>query len=127
MKVIMVEPNKKAYVTEIEDSLAAEQKAVGGYIQAVYPFMELVAIVCNEEAKLDGLPPNRALYDDENNLYDIICGNFFICGLSEDNFADIQEENIEKFLNMYLYPETFIRLGDKIIAIKDTTNRDERG
>ena len=38
MKVLMVEPGKAPYETEIEGGLESLQKAVGGSIQAVYPY-----------------------------------------------------------------------------------------
>ena len=46
MKVLVVEPQKPCRVQEIE-SLADMQQLVGGDIEAVYPFQELVAVVCN--------------------------------------------------------------------------------
>ena len=119
MRVIMVEPRKTAYVTEIGDDLRSMQKAVGGLIQAVYPFDELISIVCNEEAKIIGLPPNRALYDENDEVYDIICGAFFVCGLSDDNFDSIPDDLIGKFLEKFHDPEVFMQIGRKIIAIKE--------
>lgn len=63
IKVVMLEPGKLAKITEINSSLASMQEAVGGgLIEAVYPFEEEVAIVCNEEGKINGMPLNRALY-----------------------------------------------------------------
>ena len=118
MRVIMVEPRKAAYVTEIGDDLKSMQKVVGGLIQAVYPFVELVTLVCNEEGKINGLPLNRALYDDKGDIYDIISGTFFVCGLSEDNFDSIPDELIGKFLEKFRDPEIFMKIGEKIIAIK---------
>ena len=35
LRVVMVEPGKPAYETEIDNTLEAEQKAVGGYIEGV--------------------------------------------------------------------------------------------
>ena len=35
LRVVMVEPGKPAYETEIENTLEAEQKAVGGYIEVL--------------------------------------------------------------------------------------------
>ena len=55
MKVLMVEPGKVPYETEIEGGLESLQKAVGGSIQAVYPYDDPVALICNEEGKLMGL------------------------------------------------------------------------
>ena len=77
MNVLMVEPGKAPYETEISDGLEAMQAAVGGNIQAVYPYEDLVGLVCNEEGKLEGLPLNRALRTEDGEIYDIIAGNFF--------------------------------------------------
>ena len=54
MTVLVIEPEKKPYVKDISSGLASLQKEVGGYIQAVYPFDDPVAIICDEEAKLTG-------------------------------------------------------------------------
>jgi len=32
-----------------------------------------VALICNDEGKLQGLPLNRGLRDERGELYDIIC------------------------------------------------------
>ena len=89
MKVLMVEPGKVPYETEIEGGLESLQEAVGGSIQAVYPYDDPVALICNEEGKLMGLPLNRSLTDENGEIYDIIAGNFILTGLSEDNFGDL--------------------------------------
>ena len=47
---------------EIDDTLEAMQAIVGGDIEEYMPFEDEVAIVCHEEGKLIGLPPNRAIY-----------------------------------------------------------------
>ena len=80
--VLVVEPEKKPYVKEIDPGLRSLQKEVGGFIEAVYPFEDPVAIICDEEAKLKGSQLNRALRDDEGHIYDVvhflyggICGN----------------------------------------------------
>ena len=36
MRVVIIEPGKAAYESEIENSLNAEQEIVGGYIEVVY-------------------------------------------------------------------------------------------
>ena len=87
MRVLVVEPGRRPMVKEIETGLEPLQAAVGGLIEAVYPFEEPVAIVCNEEGKLLELPLNRALLDENGHVYDIIAGTFFVVGLTEDNFG----------------------------------------
>lgn len=117
MKVLVVEPEKEPYVKEICSGLSSLQKEVGGFIEAVYPFEDPVAIICNEEGKLEGLPLNRALRDDDGHVYDIIAGTFLIAGLSEDNFCSLDDAQIEKFSAMYKSPELFMRFGSRTFVI----------
>ena len=117
MKVIVLEPRKEAYVKEVENSLSGMQEVVGGYIQGIYPFVEEICLVVNEEGKINGLPLNRALFDESGKVYDIIAGTAFICGCSEDSFDSLTEEYQEKFLAMFKHPETFLSVNGEIVAI----------
>ena len=92
---------KTPTVQEIDGSLQSMQRIVGGDIEAVYPFDDPVALVCNDEGKLLGLPWNRALTDDHGVPYDIVCGTFFVAGLKEDDFASLTEQQIEKYKDKY--------------------------
>ena len=87
MNVLMVEPGKAPYETQIGDDLQSMQALVGGYLEAVYPFEQPVALVCRESGKLDGLTLNRALRDADGDIYDIVAGRFFIVGLGESDFT----------------------------------------
>lgn len=118
MNVLMVEPGKVPYAVDIGEGLEALQAAVGGDIQAVYPYDDPVALICNEEGKLMGLPLNRALRDDEGNIYDILAGKFFLCGLGEENFADLPADLMEKYRQQFEHPEQFVRIAGKILAVK---------
>ena len=117
LRVVLVEPGKAARVAEIDGSLEGMQKTVGGYIQAVYPFEETVCLVCNEEGKLQGLPLNRALRDDDNRIYDIVAGTFFVCDCSTENFKSLNEEQLKRYTEKYKRPERFMRVDDQILAI----------
>lgn len=102
MKVVVVEPYKSAYEQEIDPNLKSLQNAVGGLIEVVYPFSDNVGIICNDEAKLHNLPPNRILYDEETGMpYDIICGTFLVVGLTEEDFGSLTKKQIETYLEMY--------------------------
>lgn len=92
MKVLMVQPGEIPHETDIESGLESLQAAVDGPIQAVYPYEDPVALICNEEGKLIGLPLNRALRDDIGEIYDIIAGNFLITGLGEESFSDLSPD-----------------------------------
>ena len=62
ISVLLIEPNKYPKMIEIDDTLEAMQKVVGGDIEEYMPFEDEVAIICNEEGKVNGLTPNRAVY-----------------------------------------------------------------
>lgn len=119
MKVLLVEPNKTACEADIENHLEDMQKTVGGYIEAYYPYEDPVAIVCNDEGKINGMSPNRAVYDEQGKMIDIMCGTFFICGLSEDNFKSLSPELMEKYRKMFEHPESFVKVQGQIIAVKN--------
>jgi len=123
MNVIVVEPGKQPYVKEIPDTLESLQKEVGGYIQAIYPCEDAVAIICAEEGKLMGMPFNRALRDEEGHIYDVLVGKFLIMGLGEDNFASMPENLITKYMEMFDTPEQLVKIGSKnhILPAMDTT------
>jgi hypothetical protein len=114
MTVLVVEPKKEPYVKTIPSGLESLQHEVGGDIEAVYPFEDPVALIVNEEGKLDGLPLNRGLYDNEGRLYDITSGTMLVVGLGEDNFASLSPELIEKYKAVYQQPEMFIRINKEM-------------
>ena len=114
---LVVEPGKKPYVKDISFSLESLQKEVGGDIQAVYPYDDAVALICGEEAKLEGKPLNRALRDEKGEIYDIVAGKFFICGLGEEDFASLPKELQKKYEDRFRQPEAFLKIGSRIMAI----------
>ena len=116
MNVLMVEPGKAPYEMQIGDDLQSMQSVVGGYIQAVYPFEQPVALVCRESGKLDGLTLNRALRDADGDIYDIVAGNFFIVGLGQNDFTDLPHDLAEQFAEQFRQPEMFVREDGKIVA-----------
>ena len=112
MKILLVEPMEKPRVIDIDGSLESMQKIVGGLIQVIYPFDNPeVALVCNDEGKLLGLPFNRALRDDAGEIYDVIAGTFFLCQAPADSesFESLNDEQIKKYKEKYRYPEIYIR------------------
>ena len=119
MKVLLVEPNADPRIIEIDGSLAAMQSLVGGLIEAVYPFSDSVALICNDEGKLLGLPLNRALRDENGEIYDAIAGTFFICGAPADseNFTSLMDEQVDYWLERFAKPEFFVSVNGQIICV----------
>lgn len=117
ISVLVVEPEKKPYAKEISSGLSSLQHEVGGYIQAVYPYEEPVAIICDEEAKLKGSELNRVLRDEDGKIYDVVAGTFLIVGLDEEDFASLTPEHMKQFKEKFDTPEMFMRLNGKLVVL----------
>ena len=124
ISVLLVESGKYPRMIEMEDSLEAMQRVVGGDIEEFMPYADEVAIICNEEGKLNGLPPNRAIYfkpegAESREMVDIIFGTFFICyaPAESEKFLSLPKELAQKYEAKFKLPERFFRQGDKIIAV----------
>lgn len=117
MTVLVVEPEKAPYLKEIGTDLESLQKAVGGYIEAVYPFEDPAAIVCCEDAKLTGMPLNRVLRDDRGKIYDVIAGTFLVTGLGVSDFQSLTDEQAQKFSRLFQTPEMFITVNGRLCVL----------
>ena len=117
MRILVIEPEHKPYEYEIDGSLKSMQKVVGGLIQALYPFEESVALVANDEGKLLGLPMNRGLRDEDGKLYDILCGTFFLCGIAEDSFTSLTDEQVQHFKEIFAVPEMFLKFNGNLLVL----------
>ena len=109
MRILLVDPGKPPRTMEIGDALEAMQTVVGGSIQAVYPFKEAVALICNDKGKLLGLPLNRVLRLDNGEVYDVIAGAIFLCAAppDSDRFASLTEEQIAHYTEQFRAIEHF--------------------
>jgi len=114
MEVLLVEPGQYARMATIGTRLESMQEAVGGDIEAVYPFDDPVAIVCDDAGKMKGKPLNRALRDEDGDVYDIVAGTFLICGLGEEDFASLPKELQKKYEDKFKKPEAFLKMGRSI-------------
>lgn len=117
MKVVLLEPGKIARTAEIGTSLKDLQTVVGGNIEAAYYFDEPVCVVLNDEGKLQGLPLNRGIYDEDKKLVDIISGTAFICDCSGENFGSLSDDQLKKYTKDFKYPERFYRINNEIKGV----------
>ena len=77
---LLVKPYELPKEIEIDNTLEAKQKLVGGWIeQAFLPKDDSVVLICNEEGKINGMKPNRDIG------HDIIFGPFLIVGNDYEN------------------------------------------
>ena len=119
MQVVVVEPKKKPTAQDIGSDLESMQKIVGGSIEAVYPFADPVALICNEEGKLLGLPLNRALRDEDGTVYNIISGTFFLCAAptDSDHFEGLTDQQVKTYLERFAMPEMFLNVGGDLFVM----------
>ena len=119
MQVVVVEPKKKPMVQDVGSDLKSMQKIVGGSIQAIYPFDEPVVLICNEEGKLLNLPLNRALRNDEGEVYDIISGTFFVCAAppDSDRFEGLTDQQVKTYIERFATPEMFLNVDGDLFVL----------
>lgn len=119
LHVVVVEPEKPPYKKTLQVGLKPMQEIVGGSIQALYPFVEPIALICNDEGKVLGLPFNRGLRDESGKLYDVISGTFFLCGApaNSDCFASLTEQQSAWCLERFRIPELIFPLNGSLIVL----------
>lgn len=121
MRVLVIEPGKSPEMREIENNLETKQRIVGGWIEAVYPFDDPVALICNEEGKHLGLPYNRALrHPETGEVYDIIAGTFILCAASpeSENFDSLDDVMLEKYTEYFAHPEVFLSVNGSLMVLR---------
>lgn len=119
IRVLLVEPMEQPRLVTVEHTLENLQKLVDGYIQAVYPWDDHVAVVCDDDGIANGKSPNRLLADEDGKPYDILKGTFFICGIDVEDFCSISDELAEKYMEKFRWPEMFFRtLDEHVVWVK---------
>ena len=105
MKALVINPNEKPVVAEIENTLEAKQKIVGGLIQMVVPpnHIDDTVVICNDEGKLLNMEPNRVLRMDDGTPYDVVCGPMIVlrAPFDSDDFESLTDSQIEFYSRMY--------------------------
>jgi len=117
LDVLLVSPGEHPKTVRIGAELEDLQSAVGGNIECVYPFDEMVGLIVNEEGKFNGSSLNRALYSEEGKLIDIIAGDFLVVGLTEESFGSLSDEQLKRFEQKFHQPETFVKMGKSIMVL----------
>ena len=117
LSVLKIASGQYPQQVEINNELKALQQAVGGSIGASYPFEDPVAIVYNDDGKLMGLPLNRALRDENGQMYDAVAGTLLVGGLGEEDFASLTPEMAQKYEQLFHQPEAFLKLGNRLLVL----------
>ena len=129
MKVLKIEPYQLPEVKDIDPGLASLQHEVEGWIEATHPFEDPVAIICNEEGKLNGMEYNRAIRDENGEVREIIAGPFLIVGLGEEDFTSLPKDMVQKYKRMFAQPEVFLQTQSSLLilpyAMDEFSSRDD--
>lgn len=130
IEVIMVEPGKEAVMMSIGDDLESMQKAVGGMIEEYMPYEDDIAIICNEEGKISGLPLNRAITDEKGRVMDVIAGPFFMAyaPIESETFLSMPDDLKDKYMAKVKDPQRFRMTmnGIKIVPFENEKHDMER-
>lgn len=128
LEVIYIQAGEPPKSVRIENELEPMQELVGGHIEEYMPFEDDIAIICNEEGKILGLEPNRAIYDENGDMIEVICGDFFLCyaPIDSEEFKDFPENLKKKYEEKFKMPERFFMTPSGIRVVKTgKTERDE--
>lgn len=115
--VLVVRPMEAPKMEKVEASLDGYYGLIGcSTIQAIYPFDDPVALVCDDEGKLTRKKPNRALKAD-GEVYDVVFGTFFVCGLGEEDFCSLTDEQAKKYAELFKNREAYARMGGHVVRV----------
>jgi len=116
MRILICEPGKHPRKADVPHELKSLQDIVGGTLQAIYPWNEPVALVCDDEGLLKNYPFNRMI-----GSCNAIMGTFFICGISDEDFSDLSDELMVRFEKELYYPQTLLKtpLGYIILPLDE--------
>ena len=115
MKVLLVKPMEHPQVVDIEDTLEEYYRVLEcNCITATYPWEERVALVTDDNGLFTEKPFSRYVKE----LEQPIKGNFFLCGLGEEDFAELPEDLIQKYTKRFWVPEAFVSMFGRLSVIR---------
>ena len=92
MLILRKEPGKAPEVKQVKNELKALQNEVGGYIEVVTQMQEGVAVICDEEGRLNNKPYNMTLGG-------VSCvGTILIVGVDGEEFCSLKPEQLNRWM-----------------------------
>ena len=115
MKVLLIKLMEHPQVVDIEDSLEEFYRILEcDCITATYPWADKIALVTDD----NGLFTEKTFSRYIPELEQPIKGNFFLCGLGEEDFAELPENLIRKYMERFWVPEAFISMFGQMSIIR---------
>lgn len=130
ISVLLVSPNTEAKIVEIEENLDSMQELLGGdELDEYMPFDDDVAIVLCRKNQ-NKMLPNRAIYNEKNEIIDIIFGKFCICfaPLMSEKYLSLPQDLAKKYCEKFRNPEHFFKTngGIKVVPFVPNEASEER-
>ena len=98
IRVLVIEPHRVPYESEIENTLEGEQAAVEGLIEYIRN-RDGTVFVINEESKINGMEGNRRIKGD------VLVGPVFIAGDAGEELCSLSDEQLEHYAKRFAKPE----------------------
>lgn len=107
MRVLYVIPLMNPIIMDIESTLQAKQKLVGGPIEVLrFTHENDAVIVLNEVGRILGMPVNRTVAGHS------ICGPFIVCGYDCDgNLLGLTDTQLSIYIEFFSLPATGTQLN----------------
>lgn len=107
VRALVVRPGRTPRMEQVSTSLASLRKLVGGPIEHAPLDGGEIVLVCCENGKVQGQPPNRALFrQGETRPYDVVAGTFLVMkeDLVLEDYADLPNEEADKYTKLFWDP-----------------------
>ena len=101
INVLVVEPGRAPRPARVRNTLETFAEIVGGPVEAGCYLPQRVMLICQENGKQRGLPPNRA----NPRAGDYIAGTFLLCSFEGEHFASLSPAQQKEFEAYFALPD----------------------
>lgn len=98
IRVLVIEPHRVPYESEIENTLEGQQRAVEGQIQYLRNGDRTIT-VANDDGKMIGMEGNRRIKGD------VLVGPVFIAGDAGEDLCSLTDEQMARYMERFFEPE----------------------
>ena len=98
IRVLVIEPRRIPYESEIENTLEGQQRAVEGQIQYLRNGDRTIT-VANDDGKMIGMEGNRRIKGD------VLVGPVFIAGDTGEDLCSLTDEQMAHYMERFFEPE----------------------
>ncbi len=115
--VMIVEADKRPYMVSIPNDMENIKEIVGGEVNISIMDGKDVALICDRDGLEDGREPNRILFDNEGEPYDIVYGNFVLTGVKDNDIISLSQDDAKEYYLEFHQP-TFYGIRPDIDVVE---------